>query len=73
MKMAIQLFIDTEYDTWNWSPEALEKTFENYSDVKHVVVAHLYGSPGKMEENKRSCDAHGTLIVEDAAESLGVK
>ena len=67
------VFIDTEYDTWNMSPEALEKAFELYPDVKLVVVAHLYGTPGKMEEIKDICDKHGALIVEDAAESLGAK
>ena len=67
------VFIDTEYDTWNMSPEALEKAFELYPDVRLVVVAHLYGTPGKMEEIKAICDRHGALIVEDAAESLGAK
>ena len=67
------VFIDTEYDTWNMSPEALAKAFELYPDVKLVVVAHLYGTPGKMEEIKTICDQHGALIVEDAAESLGAK
>ena len=67
------VFIDTEYDTWNMSPEALEKAFEMYPDVKLVVVAHLYGTPGKMEEIKGICDRHGALIVEDAAESLGAE
>ena len=67
------VFIDTEYDTWNMSPEALEKAFELYPDVKLVVVAHLYGTPGKMEEIKAICNKHGALIIEDAAESLGAK
>ena len=67
------VFIDTEYDTWNMDPVALEKAFEIYPDVKLVVIAHLYGTPGKMEELKRICDEHGALIVEDAAESLGAK
>lgn len=67
------VFIDTERDTWNMNPKALEKAFELYPDVRLVVVAHLYGTPGKMEEIKRICDAHGALIVEDAAESLGAK
>ena len=67
------VFIDTEYDTWNMSPEALEKAFEIYPDVKLIVVAHLYGTPGKMEELKAIADAHEALIVEDAAESLGAK
>ena len=67
------IFIDTEPDTWNISPEALEKAFELYPDVRLIVVAHLYGTPGKMAEIKRIADAHGALIVEDAAESLGAK
>lgn len=67
------VFIDTEYDTWNMSPEALEKAFELYPDVRLVVIAHLYGTPGKMDELKAICDRHGALIVEDAAESLGAK
>ena len=67
------VFIDTEYDTWNMDPVALEKAFDIYPDVKLVVIAHLYGTPGKMEEIKAIADAHGALIVEDAAESLGAK
>ncbi len=67
------VFIDTEYDTWNMDPKALEKAFELYPEVRLVVVAHLYGTPGKMEEIKAICDKHGVLIVEDAAESLGAK
>ena len=67
------VFIDTEYDTWIMSPEALEKAFEIYPEVRLIVVAHLYGTPGKMEEIKKIADAHGALIVEDAAESLGAK
>ena len=67
------VFIDTEYDTWNMCPKALEKAFEIYPDVKLVIIAHLYGTPGKMEELKKICDVHGALIVEDAAESLGAK
>ena len=65
------VFIDTEPDTWNMSPEALEKAFELYPDVKLVVIAHLYGTPGKVDELRAICDRHGALIVEDAAESLG--
>ena len=67
------VFIDTEYDTWNMSPEALEKAFEIYPDTRLVVIAHLYGTPGKMEELREICDAHGAIIVEDAAESLGAR
>ncbi len=67
------VFIDTEADTWNMSPEALQKAFELYPDTRLVVIAHLYGTPGKMEEIKAICDAHDALIIEDAAESLGAK
>lgn len=67
------VFIDTEPDTWNMSPEALEKAFELYPEVRLIVVAHLYGTPGKMEAIRRIADEHGALIVEDAAESLGAK
>ena len=65
------VFIDTERNTWNMDPIALEKAFEIYPDVKLVVVAHLYGTPGKIDEIKAVCDRYGALIVEDAAESLG--
>lgn len=67
----IPVFIDTEYDTWNMDPVALEKAFELYPQVKVVVVAHLYGTPGKVDEIKTICDKHGAIIIEDAAESLG--
>lgn len=67
----IPVFIDTEYDTWNMDPKALEKAFEIYPEVKLIVVAHLYGTPGKIDEIKTIADKHGALIVEDAAESLG--
>ncbi len=67
----IPVFIDTEYDTWNMDPVALEKAFELYPDVKVVVVAHLYGTPGKVDEIRAICDKHGAVIVEDAAESFG--
>lgn len=67
----IPIFIDTEYDTWNMDPVALEKAFELYPDVKVVVTAHLYGTPGKIDEIRSICDRHGALLIEDAAESLG--
>lgn len=67
------VFIDTEYYTWNMDPIALEKAFELYPEVKLVVIAHLYGTLGKMEELKAVCDRHGALIVEDASESLVAK
>ena len=65
------VFIDTEYDTWNMDPIALEKAFEIYPEVRLVVVAHLYGVPGKIDEIRSVCEKHGALIVEDAAESMG--
>ena len=65
------VFIDTEYDTWNMDSVALEKAFEIYPDVKLIVVAHLYGTPGKIDEIQTIANKHGALIVEDAAESLG--
>ncbi len=65
------VFIDTEYDTWNMDPEALEKAFEIYPDVRLVVVAHLYGTPAKIDEIRGIAKRHNALIVEDAAESLG--
>ncbi len=65
------VFIDTEYDTWNMDPVALEKAFELYPEAKIVVMVHLYGTPAKIDELKAVCDRHGAVIVEDAAESLG--
>ena len=65
------IFIDTERDTWNMDPVAMEKAFELYPDVKLIVIAHLYGTPGKIDEIRAIADKHGALIVEDAAESLG--
>ena len=65
------VFIDTERDTWNMDPAALRTAFELYPDVKLIVVAHLYGTPGKVDELKAIAEAHDALIVEDAAESFG--
>ncbi|MBE6732463.1 MAG: aminotransferase class V-fold PLP-dependent enzyme [Ruminococcaceae bacterium] len=67
----IPVFIDTEYDTWNMCPKALEKAFQIYPEVKVVVVAHLYGTPAKMDEIRAVADRHNAVIIEDAAESLG--
>lgn len=67
----IPVFIDTERDAWNMDPVALEKAFEIYPEVKLVVVAHLYGTPGKVDEIQQVCEKHGAIIVEDAAESMG--
>ena len=64
------VFIDTEADTWNMDPVALERAFEIYPDVKLIVIAHLYGTPAKIDEIRAIADSHGALIVEDAAESF---
>ncbi len=65
------VFIDSEYETWNMDPVALAKAFEKYPDVKLVVCAHLYGTPGKIDAIKSICEENGALLIEDAAESLG--
>ena len=67
----VPVFVDTEYDTWNMDPVALEKAFELYPEVKVVVAAHLYGTPGKIDEIKAICRKHNAILIEDAAESLG--
>lgn len=67
----IPIFVDTEYDTWNMDPVALEKAFELYPEVKVVVIVHLYGVPGKIDQLKEICNRYGAIIIEDAAESLG--
>ena len=65
------VFIDTEYDTWNMDPVALEKAFEIYPEVRLVVLVHLYGTPGKVDEIRAICKKHNALLIEDAAESFG--
>lgn len=67
----IPVFIDSERETWNMDPVALKKAFEIYPDVKTVVFAHLYGTPGKVDEIREICNFHNAIIIEDAAESLG--
>ena len=67
----VPVFIDTEYDTWNMDPVALEKAFVLYPDVRVVVTAHLYGTPGKVDEIRKICEVHDAILIEDAAESLG--
>ena len=67
----IPVFVDSEYDTWNMDPAALEKAFELYPEVKTVVLAHLYGTPGKIDQIRNICRENGAVIIEDAAESLG--
>ena len=67
----IPVFIDTEADSWNMDPVALEKAFELYPDVKLVVCAELYGFPGRIDLIKNICEKHGALLIEDAAEAMG--
>ncbi len=67
----IPVFIDNEYDTWNMDPAALEKAFEMYPNTKVVVIANLYGTPGKLDEICAIAEKHGAIVIEDAAESLG--
>lgn len=68
---AIPVFIDSEYETWNMDPKALEKAFEIYPDTKYVLLVHLYGVPAKLDEITEICERHGAILIEDAAESFG--
>ena len=68
---AIPVFIDSDYETWNMSPEALERAFEKYPEVKAVMPVHLYGLPANMDRIMEICKKHGVPVIEDAAESLG--
>ena len=67
----IPVFIETEKDSWNMDPEALERAFRLYPEVKIVVLAHLYGTPAKMDEICGIVRKHNAILVEDAAESMG--
>lgn len=68
---AVPVFIDSDYRTWNMSPDALERAFETYPGVKAVLPVHLYGLPADMEQIMDICRRHGVPVIEDAAESLG--
>lgn len=70
---AVPVFIDSEEDTWNMSPEALKKAFLKYPAPKAVIVVHLYGTPAKLDEIKDICEEHSVPLIEDAAEGLGGK
>lgn len=67
----IPVFIDTDYGAWNMDPEALEKAFKIYPEVKLVVYAELYGFSGNVRQIKEICEKHGALLIEDAAEAMG--
>lgn len=68
---AVPVLIDSEYDTWNMDPAALEKAFRLYPKAKAVICANLYGTPPKLDEIRRICDEHNAILIEDAAESFG--
>ncbi|HAA86239.1 MAG TPA: aminotransferase DegT [Kosmotogaceae bacterium] len=68
---AIPVFIDSDYETWNMSPEALEEAFDRHPDAKAVIVVHLYGLSADMDKILPICRKHDAVIIEDAAESLG--
>lgn len=67
----VPVFVDSERDTWNMDPAALERAFALYPKTKVVIVADLYGTPAKLDEIRQICDDHGAILIEDAAESLG--
>lgn len=69
-EQGVQVFVDSEYESWNMDPAALEKAFERYPDARIVVVVNLYGTPAKLDELRAICDRHGAILIEDAAESL---
>ena len=66
----VQVFVDSEKDTWNMDPKALELAFQKYPDARVVMLAHLYGTPAKMDEIIEVCRKHNAVIIEDAAEAL---
>lgn len=66
----VQVFVDSERDTWNMDPAALERAFEKYPQAKVVMLAHLYGTPARMDEITEICARHGAVLIEDAAEAL---
>lgn len=66
----IQVFIDSEKESWNMDPRALEKAFALHANCKCVVIVNLYGTPAKLDELRSICDAHKSVMIEDAAESL---
>lgn len=67
------VFIDSELETWNMSPIALEKALHCYKhrSVKAIMLVHLYGMPAKMQEILSIAKKYGVPIIEDAAEALG--
>lgn len=72
---AIPVFIDSDYETWNMSPKALEEAFEKYEKMgkkpKAVLVVHLYGLSADLDPIVELCREYNVPLIEDAAESLG--
>ncbi len=68
---AMPVFVDSEEETWNLSPAALEAAFQKHPEAKAVIAVHLYGTPALIDEIREICDAHGAVLIEDAAEALG--
>ena len=66
----VQVYVDSEEETWNMDPVALEKAFQKYPEAKVIVLAHLYGTPSKMDEILEVCERHNAILIEDAAEAL---
>mgnify|MGYP000797574735 CR=1 FL=1 len=65
------VFLDSEPDTWNLDPETIEAAIARFGVPKALIAVHLYGMPGKLDAIRSLCDAHGILLIEDAAEALG--
>ena len=65
------VFIDSDRETWNMDPAALERAFEIHGKPAAVVVVHLYGTPARMDEIVEICAKHDVPLIEDAAEALG--
>jgi len=65
-----QVFIDSERESWNMNPEALDKAFKKHPECKTIICVNLYGSPAKLDEIRDICDEHNATLIEDAAESL---
>lgn len=70
---AIPVFIDSDFNTWDMDPEALESAFKKYPKPKAVILTHLYGLSADLDPIMKICQHHNVTLIEDAAESLGTK
>lgn len=68
---ATPVFIDSDFETWNMSPDCLEEAFCKFPNVKAVLVVHLYGICVDMDKILEICKKYNVPVIEDAAESLG--